>query len=135
MYAQVKLRLTDKEDGQERTPLDGREFEVTLPAPGHAEFVVPLARFEAAISREWMATPQDCQVSGADAQCILTVQLPREWQGELLHVLTISSADLVQPPAVRAAPVSICDIWACASTWQHCRLVCRASADLHKLCC
>ena len=57
---QVTLRLTDKDEGQERTPLDGREFEVVLPAPGHPEFVVPLARFDAAISREWTAL-QRCQ--------------------------------------------------------------------------
>jgi hypothetical protein len=61
----VTLRLTDKDDeegGQERTPLDGREFEVVLPAPGHPEFVVPLARFDAAVSREWTAL-QRCQAS------------------------------------------------------------------------
>lgn len=38
-----------------------RDFEVTLPPPGHPEFVVPQARFDAAIGREW-AAPQRCQV-------------------------------------------------------------------------
>ena len=62
LLRQVTLRLTDKDEegGQERTPLDGREFEVVLPAPGHPEFVVPLARFDAAVSREWTAL-QRCQ--------------------------------------------------------------------------
>lgn len=45
-----------------------REFEVVLPSPGHPEFVVPRARFDAAIEREW-AAPQRCQVS-AKRLCI-----------------------------------------------------------------
>lgn len=70
------LRLTDKEEGQERTPLDGCTFQVWLPAPGHAEFVVPLARFDAAVGREWTAL-QRCQV--CSLLCQHSRDHPNQW--------------------------------------------------------
>lgn len=56
--AQVMLTLSDED-----SPLFGREFEAELPPPtcGHAEFVVPRHRFDAAIQRCWSVGDR-CQV-------------------------------------------------------------------------
>ncbi len=51
------------------SPVAGRGFDVLLPPPslGHADFVVPRGRFEAAVRRMWQ--PGDtCQVRGEVAR-------------------------------------------------------------------